>query len=58
MIRELGQTESSRVREVEFSIGQKLLDVVTKGVLVCYTFVSIKCSGSLSFPGQFRFEVL
>ena len=42
---ELGQTESSRVREVEFSVGQKLLDVITKGVLVCYTFVGIKFSG-------------
>jgi hypothetical protein len=50
--------DSSRVREVEFSIGWKILDANTKGVLVRYTFVSIKFSGFWSFLGQFKFEVL
>jgi len=46
------------MREVEVSIGQKLLDVNTKGVLVCYIFVSDQFSGFLSLPGQFKFEGL
>jgi len=38
------------MREVEVSIGQKFLDVNTKGVLVCYIFVSVQCS-FFKFPG-------
>ena len=33
------------MREVEVSIGQKLLDVNTKDVLICYIFVSVQFSG-------------
>jgi len=50
--------DSSRVREVEVSIGYKLLDANTKGVLVRYTFVSIKFSSFWSFLRQLKFEVL
>ena len=46
------------MREVEFSIGYKILDANTKGVLVRYTFVSMKFSSFLSFLGQLKFEVL
>jgi len=46
------------MREVEVSIGEKLLDVNKKGVSVCYTFVSVQFSGFLSFLGPFKFEVL
>ena len=58
MICDLRYTDSSRVRDVEVKIGEKLQDVNTRGVLVCRTFVSIKFRGFLSFLGKFKFDVL
>jgi hypothetical protein len=37
------------VREVKFSIVQEMLNVITKGVLVCYTFVSVEFKCVLKF---------
>jgi hypothetical protein len=43
--------DSWKLREVMFSIVQEMLDVITSGVLVFYTFVSFKFNVVLKFVG-------
>ena len=47
----MGETDSWRVRGVEVSVGYKMLNVCTKGFLVCYTLVIVKFNGVLDFSG-------
>jgi hypothetical protein len=40
-----------------FSIVQEMLDVITKGVLVCYTSVIVIFNGALKFAGAVYIRV-
>ena len=42
---EEGQADNWRERKVEVSLGQKILKVVTKGILLCQEFFNVKLMG-------------
>ena len=42
------------MRKTEVSTGPEMLHVSTKGILVCYAFVSVKFNGVMKFVGTVK----